>query len=204
MADAEFPEGWRWDYMDFMWGWAWGDTAYGTSQAMQLTPFPEGFPKESSPTISTLTKPGIKVNSVIGFPLAQVPIPTETEPVPPRHLWLTGKRLRTMGIIHRASPEWKRLFKMRPTVERWFSSAKHSRLLDRHQYLGQDRVSLHARMSLLGYLLTSWGRLKAGDYTGMRQMHIKLPRRPALAAELREMQECGDCCLCSLHDRLAG
>ena len=28
MADAEFPEGWRWDYMDFMWGWAWGDTAY--------------------------------------------------------------------------------------------------------------------------------------------------------------------------------
>ena len=175
-----------------------------TSQAMQLTPFPEGFPKESSPTISTLTKPGIKVNSVIGFPLAQVPIPTETEPVPPRHLWLTGKRLRTMGIIHRASPEWKRLFKMRPTVERWFSSAKHSRLLDRHQYLGQDKVSLHARMSLLGYLLTSWGRLKAGDYTGMRQMHIKLPRRPALAAELREMQECGDCCLCSLHDRLAG
>ena len=28
MADAEFPKGWRWDYMDFMWGWAWGDTAY--------------------------------------------------------------------------------------------------------------------------------------------------------------------------------
>lgn len=28
MADDEFPDGWRWDYMDFMWGWAWGDTAY--------------------------------------------------------------------------------------------------------------------------------------------------------------------------------
>ena len=114
-----------------------------------------------------------------------------------------GKLLRIMGIIHRASPEWKRLFKLRPTVERWFSSAKRSRLLDQHQYLGQDRVSLHAKMSLLGYLLTSWGRLKAGDYEGMRQMHIRLPRRPALAAELREKQECGDCCLCSLHDSLA-
>ena len=28
MEDDEFKEGWRWDYMDFFWGWAWGDTAY--------------------------------------------------------------------------------------------------------------------------------------------------------------------------------
>ena len=28
MADTEFPDGWRWDYMDFMWGWAWGETSY--------------------------------------------------------------------------------------------------------------------------------------------------------------------------------
>ena len=98
-----------------------------------------------------------------------------------------------MGIVHRASPEWKRLFKLRPTVERWFSSAKRSRLLDQHQYLGQDRVSLHARMSLLGYLLTSWGRLKAGDYAGMRQMHIRLPKTSPLWGDSNQARECGDC-----------
>ena len=41
-----------------------------------------------------------------------------------------------MGIIHRASEEWKELFKKRTTIERYFASAKHSRLLDRHQFLG--------------------------------------------------------------------
>ena len=28
MDDSEFPVGWRWDYIDFFWGWAWGDTSY--------------------------------------------------------------------------------------------------------------------------------------------------------------------------------
>ena len=50
-----------------------------------------------------------------------------------------GTLLKIMGVIHRASAEWKRLFRMRPAVERWFSSAKHSRLLDQHQYLGLER-----------------------------------------------------------------
>ena len=114
-----------------------------------------------------------------------------------------GKRLRIMGIVHRASSMWKEIYKKRTSIERHFSSVKHSRLLDKHQYLGLERVGLHARMSTLTYMMTVWGRLMAGDYEGMRQMHIRLPRRPALAAELREIQECGDCCPCSLHDSLA-
>ena len=81
-------------------------------------------------------------------------------------------------------------------------SDKHSRLLDKHQFLGQKRVNLHARMSTLSYLLTAWGRLRAGDYEHMRHMYIRLPRRSAPAAELREMQECAECCLCPQHDRL--
>ena len=113
-----------------------------------------------------------------------------------------GKRLRIMGIVHRASPEWKRLFNLRPTVERWFSSAKRSRLLDLHQYLGQERVSLHAKMSMLGYLLTAWGRLMSGDYEGMRQMHIRLPRALPTTA-LGDNQERGECRPCPQHDSLA-
>ena len=106
-----------------------------------------------------------------------------------------------MGIIHRASEEWKELFKKRTTIERYFASAKHSRLLDRHQFLGQERVSLHARMSTLGYLLTAWGRLRAGDYEHIRHMHIKLPR-PSPIGEPGAAQECAECCLCPQHERL--
>ena len=111
----------------------------------------------------------------------------------------TGKRLRIMGIIHRASQEWQEIFRKRTSVERYFSSAKRSRLLDRHQYMGQERMSLHGRMSMLAYLLTSWGRLAAGDYAGMRQMHIRLPK----AAVPGEIRECDECCLCPEHDLLA-
>ena len=88
-----------------------------------------------------------------------------------------GTRLRIMGTVHRASGEWKEIFKKRPSIERYFSSGKQSRLLDKHQYLGlQERVSLHATMSVLIYLLTAWGRLRAGDYDKMRRMTIRLPR----------------------------
>ena len=114
-----------------------------------------------------------------------------------------GTKLRIMGTLHRASEEWKRIFKRRPSIERYFSSNKHSRLLDKHQFIGQKRVSLHARMSTLSHLLTSWGRLRANDYAHLRHMYIKLPKRPAPAAELREIRECDDCCLCPKHDLLA-
>ena len=41
-----------------------------------------------------------------------------------------GKLLRIMGIVPRFTGEWKRLYRMRTSVERWFSSAKRSRLLN--------------------------------------------------------------------------
>ena len=114
-----------------------------------------------------------------------------------------GTRLRIMGVIHRASKEWREIFKKRPSIERYFSSDKRSRLLDRHQFMGLERVSLHGRMSTLSYLLTAWGRLRAGDYPHMRHMHIRLGRRPAPASDLSEVQECAECCLCPQHDRFA-
>ena len=110
-----------------------------------------------------------------------------------------GKLLRVMGVVHRSSAEWKRIAKMRPIIERLFSSGKQTRLLDKHQSLGLERVSLHVRMSMLSHLLTSWGRLAAGDYGRMRRMTIKLPRATR-AAGLGGTQECAQCRLCSHHD----
>ena len=114
-----------------------------------------------------------------------------------------GTKLRIMGVLHRASEEWQKIFKRRPAIERYFSSNKHSRLLDKHQFIGQKRVTLHDRMSTLSHLLTSWGRLRAGDYAHLRHMYIKLPKRPAPAAGPRESRKCDDCCLCPKHGLLA-
>lgn len=113
-----------------------------------------------------------------------------------------GKRLRIMGTLHRASEEWKEIFKKRTSIERYFSSAKHSRLLNQHQYLGQPRVSLHGRMSTLSYLMTAWGRLMAGDYENMRRMHIRLPRVKRVVVP-SETQDCAESCPCPQHNRLA-
>ena len=56
-----------------------------------------------------------------------------------------GKRLRIMGTLHQASSEWKGLFRKRTSIERWFASAKHSRLLDRHQFLGREGLACTLR-----------------------------------------------------------
>ena len=111
-----------------------------------------------------------------------------------------GKLLRIMGRLPRFTAEWKGLYRMRPVIERWFSSAKRSRLLDRHQHLDEERISLHAGMSALAYQLTALAHLRASDYAGMRQMHIKLPgASPERGAD--EARKCTECCLCLQHSR---
>ena len=84
--------------------------------------------------------------------------------------------LRIMGTVPRFTEQWNNLFRFRPSTERYFSRAKHSRLLDQHQYLSMAKVSTHAKMSTLSYLLIALAHLTAGDYEGMRQMSVKLPR----------------------------
>ena len=64
---------------------------------------------------------------------------------------------------------------MRTAIERYFQSAKCSRLLNQRQYRGIAKVSLHARMLHLAYLSTALAHLKADDYIGMRRMPVKLP-----------------------------
>ena len=79
-----------------------------------------------------------------------------------------------MGLLPRCSAEWKAEYKKRPIIERFFSSDKHSRLLDTHRYLNIQKVSLHVAMSMLSYLATALAHLKADDYAHMRHMRIKL------------------------------
>ena len=115
----------------------------------------------------------------------------------------SGKRLRIMGILHRASDEWKYIYKKRTSIERYFSSAKQSRLLDRHQHLGLERVGRHALMATLTYMMTVWGRLMAGDYEHMRHMHIRLPRAGPLSGRIGQADGCQDCRFCPEHLELA-
>ena len=63
-----------------------------------------------------------------------------------------GRLLRIVGLLPRCSEEWKAKYKLRTIIERYFSSSKHSRLMDVHRYLNIHKVSLHAAMSMLSYL----------------------------------------------------
>ena len=86
-----------------------------------------------------------------------------------------GRLLRIVGLLPRCSEEWKEKYKMRPIIERFFSSDKHSRLLDTHRYFNIYKVSLHVAMSMLSYLATALAHLEADDYAHMRHMRIWLP-----------------------------
>lgn len=86
-----------------------------------------------------------------------------------------GRLLRIVGLLPRCSEEWKGEYKKRPIIERHFSSAKQSRLLDKHRYLNIQKVSLHAALATLSYLATALTHLKADDYAHMRHMRIRLP-----------------------------
>ena len=77
--------------------------------------------------------------------------------------------------LPRCSEEWTAKYKLRTVIERYFSSAKHSRLMNVHRYLNISKVSLHVAMSMLAYLATALAHLQADDYAHMRHMRIRLP-----------------------------
>ncbi|MDE2813127.1 MAG: transposase [Gemmatimonadota bacterium] len=101
-----------------------------------------------------------------------------------RYVKPEGRLLRIVGLLPRCSEEWQGEYKKRPIIERFFSSDKHSRMLDTHRYLNRQKVKLHVLMSMLSYLATALAHLKANDYVHMRHMRIKLP--PAGRARRRE------------------
>ena len=96
-----------------------------------------------------------------------------------------GRLLRIIGLLPRCSDEWKAEYKKRPAIERYFSSDKHSQLLDVHRYPNEQKVSLHVAMSMLSYLATALAHLKANDYAHMRHMRIKLPAAKSVSRNKR-------------------
>ena len=82
---------------------------------------------------------------------------------------------RIVGTLPRASPLWKKLYKMRWSIERVFRSMKHSRNLDQHCFRGMRKVLLHSTLSALTYTATALARLNAGDGKRMRLMRVNAP-----------------------------
>ena len=109
-----------------------------------------------------------------------------------------GDLLRIVGLLPRCSDEWKDEYKKRTTIERHFSSVKHSRLMDQHRNFNIVQMSLHVLMSMLTYLATALAHLLADDYAHMRHMRVKLPKVQRGRAAPRPEQSCRDpgceCC----------
>ena len=93
-----------------------------------------------------------------------------------RYVQPEDRLLRIVGMVPRCSDEWKDEYKKRPIIERYFSSDKHSRLMDQHRYFNIFQMSLHVLISTLTYLCTALAHLQADDYAHTRHMRIKLPK----------------------------
>ena len=82
--------------------------------------------------------------------------------------------LRVLGPLPRFRPAWKRLYRLRMSIERIFRSLKHSRGLEGHMVRGIKKITLLATMSLLTYQATALARVKAGDFDQMRRMRVQV------------------------------
>ena len=54
--------------------------------------------------------------------------------------------LRVIGVVPRQSQLWRDLYRKRQGIERFFGSAKRSRLLDKHQYIGIRKARTHVAL----------------------------------------------------------
>ena len=85
------------------------------------------------------------------------------------------KSLRAFGWkVLRSSSEWKELYRLRQVIERFFSSAKRSRLLDVNRYFRSDKIELHVDLSVLNYLTTMETHMAANDPERIRFMRIRV------------------------------
>jgi len=81
---------------------------------------------------------------------------------------------RVFGPVRRGSPEWKRLYRLRWSVERVFKSMKESRRLESHCVRGLKKVGLHAVMSALAFQATVLLHLRMGEDEILRWMVRKV------------------------------
>ena len=85
-----------------------------------------------------------------------------------------ASNLRVLGVVSRSDPQWAKLYRRRPVIERLFSSLKRSRLLNRHQYMRKRKIETHVGLSTLTYLATMLVRVRAGDLGRMRHMRVRV------------------------------
>ena len=89
----------------------------------------------------------------------------------PRTPWRT---CRVLGIVWRGSDEWKRHYSKRMSIERLFSSLKHSRGLEGHMVRSMAKIHLLGSLSLLTYQATVLARVRSGDIRNLRKMRVKV------------------------------
>ena len=82
--------------------------------------------------------------------------------------------LRVIGVVPRQSQLWRDLYRKRQGIERFFGSAKRSRLLDKHQYIGIRKARTHVALTILAYATTMYTRICADDGEHMRHMRIRV------------------------------
>ena len=82
--------------------------------------------------------------------------------------------LRVLGPLPRFTEAWKRLYRLRMSIERIFRSLKHSRGLEGHCVRGLRKITLQATLSVLTFQMTALARLRAKDQDRMRRMTVKV------------------------------
>ena len=80
--------------------------------------------------------------------------------------------LRVLGVVARASEEWKEHYAKRQSVERLFGSLKRSRNLEVHFSRNISRMRLHVTLSLVAYQATALARAKEDALENLRQMRV--------------------------------
>ena len=81
--------------------------------------------------------------------------------------------LRVIGVLPRATAQWKRLYAMRWSIERTFGSLKQSRGLEGHCVRGIAGIELLAATATLTYCATALARLRVGDREHLRRMSVR-------------------------------
>lgn len=87
-----------------------------------------------------------------------------------------SRNLRLFGPpeVRREGKAWKALYEKRQAIERTFKSMKQSRRLDRHCWMGQQKVALHATLSALTHSATVLANVLAGRQSEMLWMVPKV------------------------------
>ena len=92
-------------------------------------------------------------------------------------LWIESTPDKTRGVgwkLPKANREkWFEVYDERQVVERFFSSAKQSRLLTKNNYLKPEKIELHLNLAILLYIATQATHLAADDFENVLKMRIR-------------------------------